>query len=249
MTRIRFLNTYIDNITMDEALDRVEQLAKGRRSAYVVTPNVDHIVRLEENAEFQKAYASADLILTDGMPLVWISRMFGTPICEKISGSDLFPELCKRAAERGLSMFFLGAAEGVAARAAGNMKRQYPGLQVTGVYSPPFGFENDAAQIEYIVGKIAEAAPKILIVALGSPKQEIFISQNLKRMNVPVSLGLGAALDFAAGNMPRAPRWMQKCGLEWLFRLIREPRRLFKRYLVDDMKIFGLVLRYWKEKL
>lgn len=248
MARIRFMNTCIDNLTMDEALDRIEQLATGERASYVVTPNVDHIVRLEKDEAFRRAYSGADLILTDGMPLVWISGLLGTPIREKVSGSDLFPKLCERAAARGLTMFFLGAAEGVAAEAAENMQRKYPGLQVKGVYSPPFGFERDEAESERIVGIVKEAAPQILILALGSPKQEIFISENLKRMDVPVSLGLGAALDFAAGNIPRAPGWMQRCGLEWLFRLMREPRRLFRRYLIDDMRIFALTARYWRKR-
>ncbi len=248
MSRIRFMNTFVDNLTMGEALDRVEALARGDKPAYVVTPNVDHIIRIERDEQFRRIYAQADLILTDGQPLIWISKLYGTPIREKISGSDLFPKLCERAAQKGLRMFFLGAAEGVAAKAARNLQEKYPGLQVTGMYSPPYGFEKDEAEIGKIVCMIQAADPHILITGLGTPKQEKFIAAQLDRLKVPVSLGLGASLDFEAGNVERAPRWMSDHGFEWLFRLIREPKRLFKRYIVDDMRIFALAVRYWKER-
>lgn len=248
MARIRFMNTYIDNLTMDEAVDRVEELARGDRPCCVFTPNVDHIVRMESDEEFRKAYDCAELILADGKPLIWISRLLGTPICEKVSGSDLFPKICERAAQRGMTMFFLGAADGVAAKAAENLTRKYPELRVTGVYSPPYGFEKDEAEIERIIDVVRKVSPHILVAALGSPKQEKFMWRHRERLNVPVSLGLGASMDFEAGVIRRAPRWMQKIGLEWLYRLMREPRRLFRRYLVDDMRIFRLVVRYWREK-
>lgn len=248
MSRIRFMNTWIDNLTMEEALDRIDALAAGSRPAYVVTPNVDHIVRIEHDEGFRRVYDGADLILADGKPLIWISRLYKTPIREKISGSDLFPRLCERAAKKGYRMFFLGAAEGVAAKAAQNLTQKYPGLQVAGVYSPPFGFEKDEGEIDKIAGMLREAAPAILICGLGTPKQEMFVAKHLNRLNVPVALGLGASLDFEAGTVRRAPRWISNLGFEWLYRLCREPRRLFKRYLIDDMKIGRLVLKYWGDR-
>lgn len=246
MARVKFMNTGLDNLTMGEALAEIDRLIQRKIPAYVVTPNVDHIVRLEQGGTFAEAYRHADLILTDGMPLLWIARWYGTPIKEKISGSDLFPRLCEMAAKKGYTMFFLGAAEGIAAKAADNMKKKYPGLSVVGTYSPPFGFEKFPEELQKIEQIVTAAHPQILIVALGCPKQECFLFENREKLNVPVSLGLGATLDFAAGSVKRAPKWMSEHGLEWLFRIMQEPKRMGKRYLVDDRKILGLAIKYKK---
>lgn len=246
MTRIKFMNTEIDNLTMQEVLQSIDQLVQEDKCAYVVTPNVDHIVQLETDKQLQDAYANASLILTDGKPLLWMAKFYGTPIKEKISGSDLFPLLCGMAARKGYKMFFLGAAEGVAAKAAENLKKRNPCLQVVGTYSPPYGFEKDAAEMERIEGMVKAAQPQILIVGLGCPKQEKFIWNNRERLDVPVSLGLGASFDFEAGNIKRAPKWMQKCGLEWLFRITQDPKRMFKRHIIDDLKIVKLFFKYRK---
>lgn len=244
MARIKFMNTEIDNLTMQEALEAIDKLIQENKSAYVVTPNVDHIVQLETNKELQDVYANASLILTDGKPLLWIAKWYGTPIKEKISGSDLFPLLCKMAAEKGYKMFFLGAAEGVAAKAAENLSNRYKGLQVVGTYSPPYGFEKDQEEMAKIKKMIKEANPDILIVGLGCPKQEKFIYYNREELGVPISLGLGASFDFEAGNIKRAPRWMADHGLEWMYRITQDPKRLIKRYFVDDMKVLGMVIKY-----
>jgi len=240
------MNTEIDNLTMKEVLKRIDELIKENKNAYVVTPNVDHIVQLERGGELIEVYKHADLILTDGKPLIWISKWYGTPIKEKISGSDLFPRLCYLASKRGYKMFFLGAAKGVAAKAAENLKKRFNGLQVVGTYSPPFGFEKDEAEMEKIRKMIKGVAPDILIVGLGCPKQEFFILHNKDELNVPISLGLGASLDFEAGNIKRAPKWMADHGFEWIYRIFQDPKRLAKRYLIEDRKIFGLALKYKK---
>lgn len=244
MARQKFMNTEIDNLTMQEALETIDALIQENKNAYVVTPNVDHIVQLETNKELQDVYANASLILTDGKPLLWIAKWYGTPIKEKISGSDLFPLLCDMAAKKGYSMFFLGAAEGVAAKAADNLMNKYKGLQVIGTYSPPYGFENDSSEMNKIDAMIKKARPDILIVGLGCPKQEKFIYNNYKKLGVPISLGLGASFVFEAGNIKRAPKWMANHGLEWLFRITQDPKRLMKRYLINDMKIFKLAVKY-----
>lgn len=244
MSRMKFMNTEIDNLTMIEALDAIDGLISKNSNSYIVTPNVDHIVQLEAGGELNEAYKNADLILTDGKPLIWISKLHGKPIKEKISGSDLFPLLCERAAKNKYKMFFLGAAEGVAAKAAKNLIQKYEGLEVVGTYSPPLGFENDSMEMNKIIRMIKNAKPHILVVGLGCPKQELFIYKNKDRMGVPVSLGLGASLDFEAGNIKRAPRWMANVGLEWLYRIIQDPKRLAKRYLVDDRVIFKLIWKY-----
>ena len=244
MARLKFMNIEVDNLTMQEALEEIDRLIQTKRGAYVVTPNVDHIVQLERGGEIVDVYKNADLILVDGKPLIWIAKWYGTPIKEKISGSDLFPLLCDMAAKKSYKMFFLGAAEGVAVKAAYNLKKRFAGLQVVGTYSPPFGFEKDLEEIERIKEMIREVNPEILIVGLGCPKQEMFMYHYSKELGVPVSLGLGASLDFEAGNIKRAPKWMSNHGLEWLFRIIQDPKRMAKRYLVDDLKIFELAIKY-----
>ena len=242
------MNTMIDNLTMDEALGRIDELIQKRRNAYVVTPNVDHIVQLEKGGELVDAYKHADLILADGKPLIWISKWYGTPIKEKISGSDLFPKLCELSAKKGYRLFFLGAAEGVAAKAAENLSNRYAGLRVVGTYSPPMGFESDEVEMQKIRQMVKDSHPHVLVVALGCPKQELFILHNREELGVPISLGLGASLDFEAGNVKRAPKWMADHGLEWLYRITQDPKRMAKRYLVDDIKILVLAWKYRPRK-
>lgn len=246
MGRIKFLNIEVDNLTMKQTVEEIERLILKRGNAYLVTPNVNHIVLVEENEAFQNACREADLVVTDGKPLVWISRKLGNPIVEKVSGSDLFPCVCEMAAIKGYSVFLLGAAEGIADKAAKNLKEKYPGLKVSGTYSPVFGFEKDETEIDNIIQKVNQADPDILAVSLGSPKGEIFIHQNLSRLNVPISMQIGAAMDFIAGNVKRAPQWMSACGIEWLYRTIREPKRLAGRYWHDAKKIVPIIKKYKK---
>ena len=243
MSRMKFLNTEIDNLNMDEAVDAIDELINKRENSYVVTPNVDHILRLEDDKEFAEIYKNASLRLTDGMPLVWISKMKHTPIKEKVSGSDMFPRVCELAAKKGYSVFLLGAAEGVAAKAAENLQNKYHGLKIAGTYSPSFGFEKKEDEVNKIITMINETKPDVLAVGLGSPKQEKFIYKYKDKLNVPVSLAIGASIDFEAGNKKRAPRFMQKAGLEWLYRLCKEPRRMFMRNLMS-VRIVKVIFKY-----
>lgn len=244
MARIKFMNTDIDNLTMAETLNEIEKLIQKKNCSYVVTPNVDHIVRLEKDEELQKVYKNASLILTDGKPLIWISKWYKTPIKEKISGSDLFPRVCQLAANKNYTMYLLGAAEGVADTAARNLMKKYPGLNIVGTYSPPFGFEKNEQEMNKIKTQIQDVHPDILIVGLGCPKQEKFMYYHCKELGVPISFGLGASIDFETGNIKRAPKWMSNHGLEWLYRFSKEPKRLFKRYFVDDLKIIQVARKY-----
>ncbi len=244
MSRIRFLNIEIDNLSMDESIEYIDKLIKRKKNSYVVTPNVDHIVKLENDMEFLEVYNNADLVLTDGMPLVWISKFLKTPIKEKVSGSDLFPKVCELADEKGYSIFLLGAAEGVAIKAAENLKNKYKNLNIVGTFSPSYGFEKSKSEIEEIIKKVNEAKPDILAVGLGAPKQEKFIYKYKNKLNVPISLAIGASIDFEAGNIERAPKWMQKSGLEWFYRFLKEPKRMFNRYFIDDLKIIKVLIKY-----
>lgn len=244
MSRIKLLNTEVDNLTMKEAVERIEQLILDKKTSYVVTPNVDHIVKLENDIEFQNVYKEADLILTDGMPLIWISRIKKNPIKEKVSGSDLFPEVCRLASKKGYKIFLLGASDGVAAKAAENLKKRYVNLNIVGTYSPSYGFENKKDEIERIISIVKEAKPDILAVGLGAPKQEKFLYKFREELDVPVSLAIGASIDFEAGNIKRAPIWMQNSGLEWFYRLYKEPKRLIRRYLIEDINIIKILIKY-----
>lgn len=246
MGRIKFLNTKVDNITMAQALEKIDELVINKKPSYVVTPNVDHVVKLENDNEFRKVYEEADLILTDGQPLIWISKLIKNPIIEKVSGSDLFPKVCELASKKGYKVFLLGAAEGVAKTAADKLMTKYQGLDIVGTYSPPFGFEKDKTEINKIIKMINEVKPDILAVGLGAPKQEKFIWKFKDKLNVPISLAIGASIDFEAGNIKRCPKWMQNKGLEWFYRLLKEPKRMFKRYIIDDMAIVKIYFKYKK---
>ena len=244
--RQTFLNTHIDNLTMDEAVHRIDKLIRINNHSYVVTPNMDHIVLLEKDRLFKKVYQNASLVLTDGKPLIWISRLNGNPIKEKVSGSDLFPKLCNLAAKKKYGVFILGAAEGVADKAAKKLERKHHGLIVSGTYSPPLGFEKDECEIQKIVDMINNSGASILAVALGSPKGEKFIYAIRNRINVALSISIGATIDFEAGNVKRAPKWMSNAGLEWLYRISQDPKRLAKRYLNDATSIVPIMFKYRK---
>ncbi|MCA9400625.1 MAG: WecB/TagA/CpsF family glycosyltransferase [Candidatus Omnitrophica bacterium] len=244
--KCRMCRVGIDNITMGDALNRISDFIKNKTKAVVVTPNVDHMMKLQIDSEFRNVYTKADLILADGMPLLWASRFLKRPLKEKISGSDLFPELCRMAADGSMSMFFLGGRPQAADRAKEILEKKYPGIRIAGTYCPPFGFENDPVENQKIIQHINQCRPDILFVGLGAPKQEKWICRHQSQYDAYVSIGIGVTFEFTAGMVRRAPVWMQRVGMEWFWRLMMEPRRLWKRYLVDDMRFFGLIL---KEKI
>lgn len=233
----------IHNISLDYAIEAIDLLIRDKKEAYVVTPNIDHIVKLQRDKEFKAAYDGASLVLADGVPILWASTFLGNAIKEKISGSDLFPELCKIASEKGYKLFFLGGRPMAAGRAADVLRKRHPGINIVGEYCPPFGFENDERENGIIINMIRNADPDILFVGLGAPKQEKWIYKHRHEYRVPVSIGIGASFEFVSNMVRRAPEWMQRCGLEWLWRLMMEPGRLWKRYLVDDVQFFWLVLK------
>lgn len=234
----------IDNVDFKGAIDLVDALmelptqGKGR---YIVTPNVDHIVKLQHDKKFRAIYDGAAAIFADGMPLVWASRLLGKPLKERVAGSDLFPAICKLSACKGYTLFFLGGLPGVADAAKIILNTRYSGLKVVGTYSPPFGFEKDDIENEKIIDLINDKKPDILFIGLGAPKQEKWIAHHIDSLNIKVALCTGAAFDFVAGTVKRAPMWMQKSGSEWLYRLVSEPKRMWKRYLVDDAAFLKIV--------
>jgi N-acetylglucosaminyldiphosphoundecaprenol N-acetyl-beta-D-mannosaminyltransferase len=244
----------IDSLRMTEV---VEQLLAWCRSPdgrchYVVTPNVDHAVMFQENAGLREAYSNASLVLADGFPVLMAARLLRRNIPERVPGSDLVPTLFATIDSRNstkLRVYLLGAAPGVADQAASNIADRWPAVEVVGTYSPPLGFENNSAENESILGRIAAAKPDVLIVGLGAPKQELWVHRHRNQIASPVALCVGATIDFLAGEKPRAPVWMRKVGLEWLHRLVSEPRRLAKRYLRDAWVFPQLVWHEWRAGL
>lgn len=238
----------IDAIDMQQAVARVRQWVSERPDTcrYVVTPNVDHTVLLKENKELQEAYDDASMVLADGHPIVWASRLLGQPVPERVPGSDLVPELFSAVGEQDeLSVFLLGAAPGVARQAADNMKEQWPSVRTVGVYSPPIGFQDDAEECAYILGRIALSRPDVLVVGLGAPKQECWVHKHRHQIHASVALCVGATIDFLAGEKSRAPVWMQRTGTEWLHRMCTDPKRLVKRYAKDAWVFPQLVMQQW----
>jgi N-acetylglucosaminyldiphosphoundecaprenol N-acetyl-beta-D-mannosaminyltransferase len=239
--RIRIGRLPVDVIRFDESLDRIEQLVAEKRGACVFTPNVDHVMLAEHDPRLVEAYAVASLSLADGMPLLWAARLLGSPLPEKISGSDLVWPLMDRAARRGFGVYLLGGAPGSAEKAAKALVAQLPGLRLVGIDAPRIDLDMPSTASLPILERIAAARPDLVLVGFGAPKQEIWIHSHLEMLRPAVTIAVGAAIDFLAGQVPRAPRWMSRVGAEWLYRLGREPRRLAYRYLVRDVG-FGAVL-------
>ena len=243
MKKINICNVKIDNVSMSEAVKFIIQSALKRKKCFCATPNVDHIVRLQKDSEFRSIYSRVDLVVADGMPLLWSGLFLGTPFKEKVSGSDLFPKLCNAASKNDLKVFFMGGRKGAADKAKEEIEKLYSGIQIVGTFCQPFGFEKDDIENQKVIDSIIAAKPDVLFVGLGSPKQEKWIDVNYVKINVPVCVGIGVTFEFFAGMVKRAPFWMQKVGLEWFWRFLMEPRRLWKRYFIDDLVFFWLIFK------
>ena len=231
----------IDPLTFDEALDAIERLVASREGGTVFTPNVDHVVMAEHDDAFRAAYRDVSLSLVDGMPVLWASRLLGRALPEKVSGSDLVPRLAERAASRGWRVYLLGGADGSAALAARGLEAR--GVRVAGFSAPRVRVSASPDDHAEIADAIAKTDPDLVLVGLGAPKQELFATAVRDRLRPAVLLGVGASIDFLAGAVPRAPTWISQSGLEWLYRLGREPRRLWRRYLLRDPQFFAVILR------
>jgi exopolysaccharide biosynthesis WecB/TagA/CpsF family protein len=243
--RLRIGNIDIDRLRFDEALDAIAGLVERGQGGSVFTPNIDHVVLAEHDAAFLEAYRHATLSLADGMPILWAARLLGKPIPEKVSGSDLILPLMGLAALHGWRIYLLGGAPGVAEEAAAAIRARYP-VEFAGIDAPPISVDPDDPKSWNALARIAEARPEIVLVALGAPKQEVWIHRNAAAFGPAVVIGVGASLDFIAGRVPRAPPWMSQAGLEWLYRLVHEPRRLWRRYLLRDPEFLGILLRTWR---
>lgn len=242
--RVTIAGIDIDRYSFNESVEVIlEHVLDRGKPEYVVTPNAQHIVDLQRDKEFQRIYREAFLVVPDGVSLLWAAKFLRDPFRGRVNGTDLFERLAAVAADHRLKIFLMGGRPGAAERAAIVLENRYPGLQVAGTYCPPFGFEKDPAELQRISDAIRSAAPDILFVGLGAPKQEKWIEQHYQSLGVPVSLGIGVSFEFVAGMVKRAPKFMQKSGLEWFFRLIVEPRRLWKRYVVGNTLFTLMVLK------
>jgi N-acetylglucosaminyldiphosphoundecaprenol N-acetyl-beta-D-mannosaminyltransferase len=239
MNQIRLLNSVIDNLTLLELLEVL------RDGGTVFTPNVDHLMKMQRSQSFFHAYQAADYRVCDSQLLIYIARFLGTPIRQKISGSDLFPAFYRYYHEDpSMTIFLMGAKEGIAQRAQTVINQKVQRQMVVGVYSPPFGFERNSDECQAMIDRVNRSGATVLALGVGAPKQEQWIAQYKDQMpNVKVFLAIGATIDFEAGTLRRAPQWMSQVGLEWSYRFLCEPKRLWRRYLGDALPFFTLVLK------
>lgn len=236
--KVNLLNISIDSLQLTDVL---EQLTNG----VVFTANVDHLVRLQTDKDFLQVYSSADYKLCDSKILYYASKFLGTPIKEKISGSDLFPAFYQyHKADEEVKIFLLGAGAGVAKLAQEQINNKVGRNIIVGAHSPSYGFENNIQECDRIIEKINSSGATVLAVGVGSPKQEKWICKYKDKLpNIQIFFAIGATIDFEAGHIKRSPKWMSNVGLEWLYRMILEPKRLWKRYLVDDLPFLWLIIQ------
>jgi N-acetylglucosaminyldiphosphoundecaprenol N-acetyl-beta-D-mannosaminyltransferase len=239
---VELLGIRIDNLTTDEIKQCVVSFLKNKQKGYIVTPNAFHIVLLREDEEFRKAYEDALMVLPDGISLIIVSKLFNSPLKMRCAGSDLFLEICKIASQLNKSIFLLGGVNDSEKIAQQKLKDLFPNIEIYS-YSPPFGFEKDEKETRKIIDIINRTNSEILFIFLGAPKSEKWIYKNISALNISLAFCFGAALDFFSGVKKRAPKWIQSMGFEWFWRLIHEPKRLWKRYLIGNAVFILLVLK------
>jgi N-acetylglucosaminyldiphosphoundecaprenol N-acetyl-beta-D-mannosaminyltransferase len=240
--RVNILGVRVSALNMAQALSIIDEWIARRQRHYVCVSGVHGLMESQRDEGLRRIHNDAGLVTPDGMPLVWLSRLHGRGHVERVYGPDLMLALCEHSLSKGYKHFFYGGGEGVPERLAHSLRRRFPGLRVAGGYSPPFR-PLSGAEEEQIVEAIDEADPDVVWVGLSTPKQERWMAEHLGRLAAPVLIGVGAAFDFHSGLKKQAPRWMQRSGLEWLFRLATEPRRLGRRYLVNNPLFVLLVLQ------
>ncbi len=237
---VAVLGVPFDNVTMEEAVELIDDKINEGGFHQVATANVDFLMHAIHDPHLQEILCSCDLVVADGMPIVWAARLMGARLKGRVSGVDLVPRMAELAARRGYGIYLLGATEESSRRAAEILEQRYPGLRIVGRYTPPFASIEEMDH-EGILARIELARPDILLVAMGNPKQEKWLAMHRDRLTVPLCMGVGGSLDFIAGAVSRAPEWMQNSGLEWFYRACQEPGRLARRYLNDAA---GLALHF-----
>lgn len=246
--KINIAGTGISNITLPETIALFSQwIHEGKKKRVCVTP-VNCVVWAADNLPLQTIYNDADLTLCDGVPLIWASKIVGSEkLRARVTGLDLLPAYIEEGYRKNYSQFFLGAKEGVADVLRKQCEEKYPGIQIKGVYSPPYAEKFSEEENEKMIRIINEVKPDILWVSLTAPKQDFWIAEHLHKLDVHIAIGVGGAFEVAAGLITRAPVWMQKTGLEWLYRLAKEPKRLYRRYLIEAPKFIPLLLKQYRQ--
>jgi N-acetylglucosaminyldiphosphoundecaprenol N-acetyl-beta-D-mannosaminyltransferase len=243
VARVGVGHALVDNCSAQQACAAIIAHAGAQgKPAYVITPNAQHIVLLEKEKRLQAIYDRADLVVADGISILIAARLYGRSLKERVTGVDIFKRLCGMAAEAGLHVFLLGGRPGSAELAAEALRQTYPRFRCT-TYCPALGFEHDKAALKETARAVRSARPDILFVAFGAPKQEYWIYDHGLQLSVPVCIGVGGSFEIVGGVVPRAPRWAQDIGCEWVYRLCREPRRMWRRYLIGNLKFAAIVVR------
>jgi len=240
MERITLMGCQIDNLSMEETLGRVERFIQSGLPHQHVVVNVDKLVKASRDPELRRIINECALVNADGMPVVWASRLLGKPLKERVAGIDLFEALMCRAGEKGWRVFLLGAREEVVSAVASAYRRKYPKLVLAGYRN---GYWKGEAEEAMVAEQVRVSRADLLFVAISSPKKEQFLGRYQAEMKIPFAMGVGCSFDVAIGRVKRAPRWMQKCGLEWFYRFLQEPVRMFRRYFIDDLAFIWLFIK------
>lgn len=249
MIKTKVCDYYIDCMNLSDVIDKMQDVIEQKQySFHIHTLNVDHIVIAEKNMAFKNIIKEAEMVLADGMPLVWLSRFNKTKLQTRVTGSDLSEMICKESYDKNFKIFFLGAMPGVADVAQKNMEKKYKGTQIVGTYSPSREEINSENLSMDIIAKINNSGANVLLVSFGAPLQEIWINKYKDNIKTNVNIGVGASIDFLAGNIKRAPKFIGNIGMEWLFRLCLEPKRLFKRYIINDTQILKIAFNDYKKR-
>lgn len=243
--KVNICGTGISNVSLAETMDIFDEWIEAKQKKRVCVTPVNCVLWAHKNEQLQHVYNSADLTLCDGVPLIWAASLLGKPLKGRVTGLDLLPMYLNRAAAKGHSMFFLGAKEGVADLLKKESEKKYPSVKIAGTYSPPFAEKFSDEENTKMAALINAVKPDILWVSLTAPKQDYWIHENLEKLDVCVAIGVGGAFEVSAGMIKRAPRYMQQAGLEWLYRLSKEPKRLFRRYLIEAPEFIPLVIKQW----
>jgi N-acetylglucosaminyldiphosphoundecaprenol N-acetyl-beta-D-mannosaminyltransferase len=250
--RVNLFGIQIDPLTMTETVSTIIHWIDTKKAEckFVITPNVDHIVQVQSNINLQTSYKKASLVVTDGKPVIWVANFLNVHIPETVPGSDLVPAIFEYVQNhnKSIKVFLLGAMPGVADQAKRNIAQQWPIVEVVGTLSPDFGFDKNEIESQRICEIINKTGADLLVIGLGAPKQELWITRYASELSVSSALCVGATIDFLAGEKPRAPLWMRKFALEWLHRMLSEPKRLAKRYIVDAIIFPQIVFQEWRLK-
>jgi N-acetylglucosaminyldiphosphoundecaprenol N-acetyl-beta-D-mannosaminyltransferase len=250
LNKVTILNTDISTVNLPETMGQMSAIIRSDKKLRICVTPVNCLIWAFKNYNLRILYNSADICTADGVPLIWASKLLGDPIRGRVTGLDLLPEFSKVAAENGYTFFFLGAAEGVAERLKDKLEAENPGLRVVGTYSPPYAETFTDKENKKMIKMINEVKPDVLWVSLTAPKQDYWIHEHFDKLEVNIAIGVGAAFDVVVGDINRSPEWMQKYGLEWFYRLIKEPKRLYRRYLIEAPKFIPLVLiQAFKERV